>query len=185
MDEIVELEQPKPTNKLAKAAKIIAIVIFALVLSALIGAVVSDVVIFSAQIAGFIVACIMAVAAFFIGIILMVLSIVCIFGVYLLEEYGFWPLTWTKNAFMEVMSDLAVTSEQISILIMVRIILLVICVLVFAAAIVALCLAKKAKKENPEVKQGLTKAFSIVALILSILGMFIALAMLLLFIILG
>ena len=80
------------------------------------------------------------------------------------------------------MSDLTVTSEQISILIMVRIILLVICVLVFAAAIVALCLAKKAKKENPEIKQGLTKAFSIVALILSILGMFIALAMLLLFI---
>ncbi len=182
MNEVITVEQNKPTSKIAKAAKIIAIVIFALVLSALIGAVVSDVVIFSAQIAGFIAACILAVAAFVFGIILMVLSIVCIFGVYLLEEYGFWPLTWTKTAFTEVVSDLAVTSEQINILIMVRIILLAICVLVFAAAIVALCLAKKAKKENPELKQGLTKAFSIVALILSILGMFIALAMLLLFI---
>lgn len=182
MAENLPVKVTNPVNKMAKAAKIIAIVIFALILTALIGAIVSDIAIFSAQIAGFIAACILAVAAFVFGIILMVLSIVCIFGVYLLEEYGFWPLTWTKTAFTEVMSDLTVTSEQISILIMVRIILLVICVLVFAAAIVALCLAKKAKKENPEIKQGLTKAFSIVALILSILGMFIALAMLLLFI---
>lgn len=182
MAENLPVKVTNPTNKMAKAAKIIAIVIFALILTALIGAIVSDVIIFSAQIAGFIAACILAVATFVLGIILMVLSIVCIFGAYLLEEYGFWPLTWTKTAFTEVMSDLAVTSEQINILIMVRIILLAICVLVFAAAIVALCLAKKAKKENPEIKQGLTKAFSIVALILSILGMFIALAMLLLFI---
>ncbi len=182
MAENLPVKVATPTNKMAKAAKIIAIVIFALILTALIGAIVSDIVIFSAQIAGFIVACIMAIAAFFIGIILMVLSIVCIFGVYLLEEYGFWPLTWMNNAFMEVMSDLGVTQEQINILITVRIILLIICILVFAASIVALTLAKKAKKENPEIKQGLTKAFSIVALILSILGLFAATAMMLLFV---
>ena len=91
MAESLPVKVTNPTNKMAKAAKIIAIVIFALILTALIGAIVSDIAIFSAQIAGFIAACIMAVAAFVFGIILMVLSIVCIFGVYLLEEYGFWP----------------------------------------------------------------------------------------------
>ena len=145
MDEKLELEQPKPTNKLAKAAKIIAIIIFATVLSALVGAIVSDIVIFSAQIIGFIAACIVAVGAFIIGIFLMILSIICVFGVYLLEEYGFWPATWMYQAFMSVMSDLGITSEQIGILIIVRIILLVICGLVFVASIVAVSLAIKAK----------------------------------------
>ena len=182
---VVKKEDIKQGNDLAKAARIIAIVIFATIFTALIGAFVSDIVIFSSQIAGFIGACVVAVGAFIIGIILMIISIIFIFGVYLLEEYGFWPLTWSKDAFLAVLSDLKVTEDQIHTLIMVRILLLFICVLVLAAAIVALVLVSNAKKLNPEVKNGLTKAFSIIAIIFSSLGIFMALAMLLLFLLLG
>ena len=122
---VVEEEQPveKKTGMLPleRAAKIIALVIFPLVLSAAIGAVVSDIVIFASNILMFFVACLGAVAAFIIGFVLMIVSIVFIFGIYLLEEYGFWPITWTASTFTEILADAKITPEQVQILLLVRI----------------------------------------------------------------
>ena len=156
-----------------KAAKIIAIVIFSLIMAALLTAIISDALIVSKQIFGFIIALFASVIAFLFGLILMAISFVLVFGVYLLESKGFWPIEWARSTYNNVMADYVITTEQIGKLVMIRIVLLIVCLIVLIASIVALVLAKKVKKQNKEVKQKLTKAFSITALIMSILGIFV------------
>ena len=177
MDEVATNKNVTP---LAKTARIIAIVIFSLVMSCLVLALVTDGTIFAQQIFAFIGGCIAAVAAFFIGFIFMVFSIVLIFGVYLLEQQGFWPATWASEAFHSVLKDAPVTAEQVSIMMTIRLVIVAICVLCFISSIVCLALAKNVKKENPEIKQGLTKTFGVLTLIFSILGVFAALTLMLL-----
>ena len=163
----------------AKVAKIFAIVIFALVMTALVGAIVSDIAIFANQIIGFIVACLGAAVVFILGFIVMIISIILIFGVYLLDSNGFWPLTWAKNVFTQVMADHAFTSEQKGLLLIIRLALIIICLIVFVLAIVALAMSKSAKKDGYTGKRGLTIAFRVISLILSIFGLFAATVVLL------
>lgn len=173
--------QAAPISKQAKAAKIIAIVAFSVVMGCLVLALVTDIAIFSKQILGFVAAILGSALVFIFGCILMLFSIVLIFGIYLLEQDGFWPATWAEKTFHEALSDAALTPDQVTAIVAVRIVLLVLCVLAFAAAIVAICMKKAAKKKNPEMpKQKLTTAFSIVALIFSIFGAFAALTVMLL-----
>ena len=160
------------TNPKAKTAKIIAIIAFCLVMSALAIAIISDVVIFAQQIILFVVACFIAAALFIIGILLMFVSIVFVFGVYLLEEYGFWPVNWAFNGFNEVLADAAITQEQANTLILIRVLLIIACVTGFILAIVCLALSNSAKKDGYQEKQGSTKAFGVISLIFSILGFF-------------
>ena len=166
----------------AKVAKIMAIVIFSLVMSCLVIALVTDGTIFAQQIFAFIGGCLGAICAFIFGFILMVFSIVLIFGVYLLEERGFWPLQWASEVFHNALHDAPVTSEQITAMVATRLVILFTCIICFACSIVVLSLAKQVKKENPDVqiKQGLTKTFGILTLIFSILGAFAAVTLLLL-----
>ena len=164
-----ELMSPKE-----KTARIIAIVIFSLVMAALLTAIITDAAIFSQQIVGFFVAVFGSAIVFLFACILMVISCVLIFGVYVLKTEGFWPTKWASEAFHGVLNDIKVTESQVSTLITVRVVLIVVCLIIFVSAIVALSLAKSAKKENPKRKQKLTKAFGIVSLILSILGLFAA-----------
>ena len=160
------------SNPKAKAAKIIAIIAFCLVFSALAFAIISDVIVFAQQIIMFIVACFAAVALLIIGFILMIVSIVFVFGIYLLEEYGFWPINWAFDGFNEVLADAAFTSEQAQLLVAIRIILVICCVVGFVLSIVALSLKKSAEKDGYQEKQKLTKSFGVLSLIFSILGFF-------------
>ena len=163
-----------PLNGKQKAAKIIAIVLFALVMSALLAAFISDAVLLAEQIFYFIIACIGSVVVFIVGFILLLISLILVFGFYLIEQQGFWPVTWAQQGFNEILAEGKLTAEQINILVIIRIVLLIACVVVFILAIVALVLAKVPKAERKQKKQKLTKACSIVGLILSILGVFAA-----------
>ncbi|MCR5332636.1 MAG: hypothetical protein K6E11_01275 [Bacilli bacterium] len=179
MEEVAKVEK-KPISKLAKAAKIIAIIAFALVMSALAGALVSDIVLFARQIIYFIVGCVGAVMAFIVGFFLFLISCILIFGIYLAESQGFWPVTWAQQIFTQVLNDGKLTPEEISVILIVRIILAVICFIVFVLSIVCLALKKRAKKKGEEDKQKLTKSFGTISLIFSILGLFAAVVMILL-----
>lgn len=173
--EVIKVEKVETElSTKAKVAKIISIVIFALIMTALAGALISDIILFGQQILYFVFACFASAVVFIIAIILMMFSIVFVFGVYILENEGFWPAVWTENAFKDIMADVAIQNEQIAILIIIRFILVFICLIVFVLSIVALVLAKKAKKEGYVRKQGLTVGFSVASLILSILGFFAA-----------
>ena len=171
MEEVVN----KKVSGRAKAAQIIAIIVFALVFSALATAIISDVIVFAQQILGFIAACIMAVVVFIFACVLMLFSIVLIFGIYLLGEYGFWPIAWSLQVFKEILADNKVTSDQIMIFGSIRIVLIILCVVGVILAIVALSINKSVKKEE---RASITKPFGTLGLIFSILGLLAAVGML-------
>ncbi len=164
------VKEVAPLSSKEKVAKIIAIICFALVMLALATAIISDIIILSMQIIGFILAIYMAAIVFIVGLMLMIISFIFIFGVYIIDSYGFWPITWASSTFNEIMEGNKITAEQLNQILIIRIVLLAVCVIVFASSIAAIVISKKAKKQNKERKQKLTKAFSIVSLILSILG---------------
>ena len=173
------VENIKKTNGFAKAAKIIAIIVFCLTFGMLLATIISDFAIFSTQIFGFFVACIAGAAGFIFGCVLLLISIVFLFGIYIIEERGFWPIAWAKEAFHGVVADLAVTKEQIASLTAVRVAAIIACFVAFVGAIVALALAGAAKKRQPGIKQKLTKSFSVLSIVFSSLGLLTAVGIIL------
>ena len=153
-----------------KEIKIIAIICFSLIMAALATALISDAIVVGKSILGFILALVVAVVAFIVGVFLMIISCILIFGIYLLENDGFWPIAWAESAFKDVMKDYQITSAQIDILFTIRIILLVICVAVFIMSIIALSHVKKVKKQDKTINRKPTASFATASLVLSILG---------------
>lgn len=181
-EELVELDEvDELVDQKAKAAKIIAIICFSLVMAALAAALISDIIIVGQQILMFVFACLASVIVFLIAVILMVISCIFIFGIYILESEGFWPLIWTQNVFNDIMNDAKMTTEQIQAVFIVRGVLFLICLVVLVLAIIALTMSKQAKGEDTKRKQGLTRAFGIVSTVLSVLGLFATLAVMVLF----
>ena len=171
MSNVVKVETNKPVKTtLGTVARILAIVAFSLVLIALLAAFISDIAIFAKQVIVFAFALFAGAAAFVIAIIFMVISLILIFGIYLLKTEGFWPIQWAKTIYLGIMSENKLSPEQIHQMIVVRIILLVICVLIFILCIVALVLSIVDKKTHKGSKHKLAVAFSIIALVLSIFG---------------
>lgn len=172
MSDIVKTETNKPAmTRIGKAARILSIIAFSLVLAALLSAFIFDIVIFAKQVIVFAFALFAGAAAFVIAIIFMIISLVLIFGIYLLKTEGFWPVQWAKTIYLGIMSENKLSPEQIHQMIVVRIVLVSICVLIFILCIVALALIIKDKKLNKGSKHKLAVAFSIISLILSIFGM--------------
>lgn len=155
---------------LATASRVIDIIVFTLTMLALTAAIISDFAIFAEQIltiiAGFIVACIM----FMVFLIAFFLSVILVFGVYLMDTYGFWPLTLSSELCQQALHDAAISDEQISVLLAIRMILLVVCIVCFIGAIVSSVLKKAAKKQGFAGKTKGTTAFSTLALIFSLFG---------------
>ena len=184
MQEVAKVNNTPAKRGFQRAALIISIFCFVLVFALLLVAVISDILIFAQQLIMFVVAVLGAAVAFIAGFFLMIISIILIFGFYLLESQGFWPYEWAKQAFSEIIKDAKITSAQMGVLIGVRIALLICCVIIFVSAIVALVFASIAKKQNKKngvaIRQGLTKAFSIISIIFSGLGFFMALIVILL-----
>ena len=153
-----------------KEIKILAIICFSLIMAALVTAIVSDAIIVGQSILGFVLALIIAVIAFLVGVILMIISCMLIFGIYLLNQEGFWPIAWAESAFKDVMKDYQITSAQIDILFTIRIVLLVICISVFIMSIIVIRHVKKIKKQDKTINRKPTSGFGTVSLVLSILG---------------
>jgi uncharacterized membrane protein len=100
----------------------------------------------------------------------MLVSIILIFGIYVLGNNGFWPLSWANSTFSSIMNDYQVTQGQLDDLFVIRIILLVVCITAFAIAVIAKVRIKKEKKKDPSVKVGHYKGFATARMVLSILG---------------
>ena len=161
-----------------KEIKILAIVCFSLIMAALVAAIVSDAIIVGQSILGFVLSLIIAVIAFIVGVILMIISCMLIFGIYLLDQEGFWPIAWAERAFKDVMKDYQVTQAQIDTLITIRIVLLVICISVFIMSIIVVRHVKKIKKQDKTINRKPTSGFGTASLVLSILGMIASLGVL-------
>lgn len=154
-------------------AKVLTIVSFALAIASIFLAIIFDFVAFKEVVLQFVAALILPCIAFVILIIAMIASCIFIFGVYLLKEYGFWPLSLSIQFFKEIIGDIKITSSQIQLFITFRIILLVLCLIVITLAIAARTLSKK----NQEAGSRLVKVMSTVSIILAILGIIVSIGM--------
>lgn len=148
--------------------KTVALIAFVLTFSMLILAIVFDIVIFGEVIFNFIAACILTPYLFLIFVIVWLLSCVLIFGIYLTDTYGFWPLEWTVEAFKSITGEVSVSPSQLDLFRSIRVLILVVCVTTFILSIIALKMHKKAKKEGLVRKT--VKGFAIPAIIFSIFG---------------
>lgn len=164
-------QNEKPKKSLAKTLGLIALLvaIFAIPL-----AVFFDVVSFAEVILQFIASLIVPVIAFVFLFFCMLVSIVLIFGVYLLDEYGFWPLTLSIQFFKEILGDITVSSEAISRFTAFRYVLIVICAVVFVLAVVTKILARKDKANGNMKAYRSAKGTSTAAIVLSILGILVS-----------
>ncbi len=152
--------------------KALAIISFVTVMITLLVAIISDVVIFSEALGIFLGGTIISVIAFIILFVAMIVSFILIFGVYLVKEHGFWPLTLSFNLFKDILKDIQITPAQIATFRGWRIAFLVICVITMIIAIVALHKDEMISKKVP------LKGMSVCALILSILGILTAISLL-------
>ena len=172
-----ELAISAPTKKI-KAAKIISIICFVMVLLALLAAVVIDIFTFLETIMAFIGGLFAAAIVFIVFFFLMIISIILIFGIYLLGDKGFWPAEAAANVLHQAIEDAKPTADQLAIFTTTRIILLVVCFLIFAASIVALSLNKTEINGKKRAYNKSTVAFSVVSLVLSLLGLVVQIGML-------
>lgn len=172
-----ELALTAPTKKI-KAAKVISIVCFVMVLLALLAAVVIDIFTFLETIMAFIGGLIAAAVVFILLFFLMIISIIFIFGIYLLGDKGFWPADAAASVLHQAINDARPTAEQLAIFTTTRIILLVVCLLIFVASIVALSLNKTMIDGKKRAYNKSTVAFSVISLVLSLLGLIVQIGML-------
>ena len=171
-----------PPNPRAIVALVLSIICFAGVFLALGGAIVGDLVTFFNVFINFFGAIIVSFIIFFIGFVIMILSIFLIFGIYWVENAGFFPLEWASNAYKEIMQQAALTQEQVNTFIVIRIVLLVVCALIFILSFVNIILMAVANKKSKKKLVGSSVTvvlFSIFSMILSFLGIGVAIVMLL------
>ncbi len=164
-----ELETEKG-HALGKAAKIIAICCFCLVMAALLYETVSDVIIFSKQILQFIGGIVATALLFVFMLICFVASFILIFGFYLFQQQGFWPIKVTKTAFLDMMGEISFDNISPSLFSGVRISLIVLCVISLVSAIVSLSLRKAAINEGFIDKNKHIKKFDVTTIVFSSLG---------------
>ncbi len=153
--------------------KALAIIAFTIVMLTLLVAVISDVAIFANAIISFIIAIIVGAIVFMVALMLMIISFCFIFGFYLIDQYGFWPLTWSTQFFNEVMADGTISSGQVQAFIGFRIAFLVICIITIVLAIMALHKDPMVKNEKIPLK-----GMSIATIVFSVLGIITAIGML-------
>lgn len=169
-----------------KAASVLATLSLVFAILSIFLAIGLDVFAFKEAIFKFIFALILPIPAFIIFVMLMVVSCIFIFGFYLLDQYGFWPLDWAINLFKEMMGDIKITADQIFLFRVFRIVLLVICFSLLTMAIVSKVLDYEKKEMVPEVVEGeeppikkkdrTTGATSTVAIVFIVLGILVSVA---------
>ena len=148
-----------------KACSIIA---FVTVMLTLLATIIVDVAVFSNVIMMVLAALFLSAVVFVFLFIMLILSLLLIFGFSTLEQYGFWPLTWSFEVFKFAINEIEITSQQIAIFRGWRIAFLILCIFALIMAIIALHKDEMISKKVP------LKGMSIVALIFAILGIVVA-----------
>lgn len=164
-------------TKKHSSSHILAIIALCLAIFAIVLAVIFDITAFADVVLQFIAALILPVIAFVVLFMAMIVSFILIFGVYLVKEYGFWPLSLSIQFFKEILADIKVTTDQIETFRGLRVVLILICIAIIVLGIVAKSLAKNDSEKGviPRVV-GSTKGMAKAATILGILGIIVSVA---------
>lgn len=164
-----------------KTAKTLAIISMVSAFLAIFLAVVFDVIAFKDVILQFIASLILPIVAFVFLCILMLASIMFIFGILLVKEYGFWPLTLSIDFFKQLLSEIKVTQEALQTFRMFRLILIFICLCIMILAIVSKALLGRQPKEYDEngkkrKRKNGVRSMANTGLVLAILGLIVSLS---------
>ena len=166
------------TNKESYIPKVLALVSFCTVFGLIFVSVITDLVIFKDFILTFIGGMIITGVVFIILFIGFVLSILLVFGVGIVKDSGFWPLSISISIFKEILGDVYMSDDQIRTFIVLRIAIIIMLISMFILAIVANTMHKRRIKENdPNIR--IVKPFTVVAIVYSILAIVIGFGMIL------
>ena len=169
-------------SNMNKTAKVLAIVAMASAFAAIILAIIFDVISFREVILQFVASLILPILCFVVLFIAMIASIIFIFGIYLLKDYGFWPLTLSIDFFKQLLSELKVSEQAVQTFIGFRFVLIFICLCIIALAIVSKVLLRKQIEEpvegvkKPRRKKSGARAMANVGIIFGILGLVVSLS---------
>ena len=135
-------EKPKSESRLLSNILVLSVILLVLV------AIVGDLIIFSNAVLQFVAALILPCIAFVVLFLAMIASCIFIFGVLLLKEYGFWPLSLSIQFFKEILGDIEISASQLESFRVFRIVLIVLCLTLFILSIVGATLAKNDKEQG-------------------------------------
>ena len=160
-----------------KTGKGFAIAAFVLVFVVMFASIIAGIAIFGETILQFLLASILgAIITIFLMAIFFV-TIVFVFGVYIVESVGFWPATAVVEMFKSLFGNIQITNTQLSGYAICQGIFIVTLILVLVFVGIALRKVKKIKKINPEIRSGGTKSFATIALIFGIIGLIICIGL--------
>lgn len=166
------------TNKECYIPKVLALVSFCSVFGLIFVSIITDLVIFKDFILNFIGGMIITGFFFIIFFIGFVLSILLVFGVGIVKDSGFWPLSISISLSKEILDDVYMSEDQIRTFIVLRIAIIIMLISMFILAIVANIMHKRRIKENdPNIRK--IKPFTVVAIVYSILAVAIGFGMIL------
>lgn len=166
------------TNKESYIPKVLALVSFCTVFGLIFVSIITDLVIFKDFILTFIGGMIITGVVFIILFIGFVLSILLVFGVGIVKDSGFWPLSISISLSKEILDDVYMSEDQIRTFIVLRIAIIIMLISMFILAIVANIMHKRRIKENdPNIRK--IKPFTVVAIVYSILAIAIGFGMIL------
>ena len=163
-----------------KTARTLAIIAMASAFGAIALAFIFDVIAFREAILQFVLSLILPVIAFIVLVIAMIASIIFVFGLFLLKDYGFWPLILSFEFFKYLLSEIKISQEAIQTFLIFRYVLISICVAIIVVAIVSKALSgpkqKKFDENGKKIKRkDGTRAMSSVGLVFGILGLLVSL----------
>lgn len=166
------------TNKESYIPKVLALVSFCTVFGLIFVSIITDLVIFKDFILTFFGGMIITGVVFIILFIGFVLSILLVFGVGIVKDSGFWPLSISISLSKEILDDVYMSEDQIRTFIVLRIAIIIMLISMFILAIVANIMHKRRIKENdPNIRK--IKPFTVVAIVYSILAIAIGFGMIL------
>ena len=166
------------TNKESYIPKVLALVSFCTIFGLILVSIITDLVIFKDFILNFIGGMIITGVIFIIFFIGFVLSILLVFGIGIVKDSGFWPLSLSISLSKEILDDVYMSEDQIRTFIVLRIAIIIMLISMFILAIVANKMHKRRIIEkDPNIRK--IKPFTVVAIIFSILAIVIGFGMIL------
>lgn len=159
------MEEKKPIT-----GKTLSILSFVFIWVILLGSIISNIAIFAENMLVVFGAILISAFIFFILFVFMMLSCVFVFGVYIIENSGFWPLSATAEIFNSIIINAEIKPSQIDALFTNEIIILILLGIIFILSIIALAINSNFKKKNPELRARSPKVFGTLSLLFSIFG---------------
>lgn len=168
-------EMQKKSKGQGRPSRTISVIALTLAIFSIFLALIFDFIAFKDTILMFIAIIVVGSVAFVFLFMLFLMSFILIFGFYLVEQYGFWPLSLTIQFFKEMFGDLTITAEQMQMFISFRIALICICVVLLGLSITARVMVEKDIKAGFVRRIDSTPGCAKAALALSIMGLLISL----------